>query len=196
MNNPFLPGPNFNLTKQGEILRANPGLAESMKNEAAKIQAEHREAESFVKTLGDTISPETYNGLSPEQKAAFGSLGGSRGCVMTLAELAKDKRFVSDMLSDLFQKHRGFLKKEEIYTELKKREITDKTLINGILDDSVYFKSLDFESGYGYYRKGKAAALKADIQARQGKPSMTRADYDKLSAIEQSNFIRGGGFLN
>jgi hypothetical protein len=114
---------------------------------------------------------------------------------MTLEELAKDKRFVSDMLNNLFQQHRGFLKKEEIYTELKKREITDKTLIDGILVDSVYFKSLDFESGYGYCRKGRAKDLKADMQARQGKPSMKRAIYDKLSAIEQSNFIKNGGII-
>jgi hypothetical protein len=71
MINPFLPGPDFNLTAQGKLAKENPGLAESMRREADKAKAEAAQTLSYVKTLGGTLNPETFNALSPEQKAAL-----------------------------------------------------------------------------------------------------------------------------
>jgi hypothetical protein len=77
MNNPFLPGPDFNLTEQGRITKENPGLAENLRREADKSKSEAAAVLSYVRTLGNELSAEKFNALTPEQKVAFGSIGGN-----------------------------------------------------------------------------------------------------------------------
>jgi len=93
-------------------------------------------------------------------------------------------------LESIFLKNPGrFMTTRDIADIMQKAEWTKYELFKAALETMVQRGQLEFDSTLGYCKRGQKDTLRQEM----AKPSISRANFDKLSYAEQSAHLKAGG---
>jgi len=92
-------------------------------------------------------------------------------------------------IQSIFLKNSGFMTTKEIADIMQKAEWSKYELFKAALDAMIERGQLEFDSVYGYCRKGQKDALIQEM----AKPSIARSAFDRLTPTEQAQHFKTGG---